>query len=219
MLRIDCEGGSIYVHRNLLCERSAETKEAIEELEEVINSGLSSIDAAKLWPGSMANKRLWELYIGWLYGHPLWTRSQQHNIEEDFEQLALLWDDGRCDGYDPNASDAAMDAIRELVTQHGEELNRPFHVLDRWKLLDEGDYPCAILLDYMVYGQSGRVFAKWYDAYVNGGGSGRLDQGLADRFSAKAKAKSKRRDLPDLMERCRYHLHLGSPDGHCYLDK
>lgn len=194
-------------------------KGVIEELEEVIDSGLSSIDATESWPGRMRDKRLWNLYIGWIYGHPLWTLSPQHSIEEDFEQLALRWDDGKWDGYDPDASDAAMDAIRELVIQHGEALNRPFNILGDWNLLGEGDYSCEILVDFMVYRQSGHVFGKWYGGYIKGHDSGHLDQELSDRFSKKAGAKSERRDLPDLMERCRYHLHLGSPDRYCYLDK
>lgn len=194
-------------------------KEVIEELEEVIDSGLSSVDAAESWPGRMADKRLWELYIGWLYGHPIWTRSQQHNIEEDFEQLALLWDDGRWDRYDPDASDAAMDAIRELVTQHGEELSRPFNVLDNWNLMDEGDNPREFLLDFMVYGQSGSLCGKWYDAFASGSDRGSIDEGLAIRFSEKAEARAEGNKMPDLMERCRYHLHEPDLGERCYLHK
>lgn len=194
-------------------------KGVIEELEEVIDSGLSSIDAAESWPGRMKNKRLWELYIGWLYGHPLWTRSPQHSIDEDFEQLALLWDDGRWDSYDPENADAAMDAIRELVTQHGEDLSRPFNVLSNWNLLDGGDTPCEFLMDFMVYGQSGSLCGKWYDAYASDNDKGSIDEGLAGRFSEKAEAKAERNKMPDLMERCRYHLHEPDLDERCYLDK
>jgi hypothetical protein len=191
-------------------------KEVIEELEEVIDSGLSSIDAES-WPGRMYNKRLWELYIGFLYGHPIWTRSEKHSIEEDFEQLALLWDDGRWDMYDLDASDAAMDAIRELVTQHGEELTRPFNILGDWNLVDGGDTPYDFLMDFMVYGHSGSVCGKWYDAYVSDKDDGSIDEGLAGRFSEKAGAKAEGNKMPDLMECCRYHRH--ELDERCYLDK
>lgn len=194
-------------------------KVVIEQLEEVIDSGLSSIDAAESWPGRMKDKRLWELYIGWLYGHSLWTRSPQHSVEEDFEQLVLLWDDGRWDSYDPDNADAAMDAIRELVIQYGEELSRPFNVLGDWNLLDGDDTPCEFLMDFMVYGKSGSLCGKWYDAYVSGNDHGYIDQGLASRFSEKAEAKAEGNKMPDLMERCRYHLHEYDLDRGCYLDK
>lgn len=199
-----------------MCERSKAIKSVIEDLEEVIDSGLSSIDTES-WPGRMYNKRLWELYIGFLYGHPIWTRSEQHSIEDDFEQLALLWDDGRWDSYDFDASDAAMDAIRELVTQHGEELTRPFNILGDWNLLDGGDTPCEFLMDFMVYGQAGSLFGKWYDAYVSDKDDGSIDEGLAGRFSEKADAKAEGNKMPDLMERCRYHHH--ESEEPCYLDK
>lgn len=187
----------------------------VAKLEQVIDSGLSSIDAAKSWPGGMTDKRLWELYIGFLYGYPLWTRSQEHSIEEDFEQLALLWTDGR----DLDASDAAMDAIRELVTQHGEALSRPFDILQDCNMSEGGDTPCEFLMDFMVYGHSGSLSGKWYDAYVSEDDSGSIDEGLAGRFSEKAKAKAAGNKMPDLMERCRYHVHGFDQAQRCYSDK
>lgn len=215
LLRIDCEGGSIYVHKHLLCERSERMERVIEELEEEIDSGLSSIHTQS-WGGWMTDKRLWELYIGYLYGHPLWIRSQQHSIEEDFKQLALLRDDVLTESYDDAVPDVAMDAIRELVTQHGEALSRPFNFLAESTMNDESNALYQFLLDFMVYGQSGRVFGKWYAAYVKSGHSASFDRHLADRFSEKADAESEGRDLPDIMEQCRYHYH---PDDTCYLDQ
>ena len=186
-----------------------------EELEEEIDLGLSSIDAHS-WEGWMTDKRLWELYIGYLSGQPLWVRSQQHSIEEDFKQLALLRDDILIESYDDAVLDVAMDAIRELVTQHGEALSRPFNFLAQSALNGESEPLYQFLLDFMVYGQSGRVFDKWYAAYVKSGSSGSFDRDLADRFSEKADAESEGRDLPDIMEQCRYHYHSGDT---CYLDQ
>ena len=188
----------------------------IEELEEVIDSRLSSIDADS-WHDSMRGKRAWELYIGYLYGHPLWTRSEQFTIDEDFKLLVLIWEDGQWNAFDNSIANTAIDAIRELVMQHSEELSRPFNVLEEMDLCDfEYGGPVDLLMNSMVYGQSGRVFGKWYDAYVDSRDRGSLDQGLGERFSEKAEIKADKGELPDLMERCRYHSHGGDP---CYLDK
>lgn len=71
-------------------------------------------------------------------------------------------------GFDHDAADAVVDAIRELVMQHSEELSRPFNVLQRPDFVDfEENAPVRFLADFVVYGQSGRVFGKWYDVYVN----------------------------------------------------
>lgn len=94
MLRIDCDGANIYVHRHLLYGRSDEMDEALEDNEVVIDSSLSKIvRTGGRWLGNM-DKRAWELYVGFLYGHPIWTRSDQFPIEEDFKQLVGLWEDG-----------------------------------------------------------------------------------------------------------------------------
>ena len=68
--------------------------EALEDNEVVIDSSLSKIvRTGGRWLGNM-DKRAWELYVGFLYGHPIWTRSDQFPIEEDFKQLVGLWEDG-----------------------------------------------------------------------------------------------------------------------------
>lgn len=216
MLRIDCNGGIIYVHRHLLCGRSEEMKDAVEESEIVIDSSLSEINEGS-WHQHWLRKRGWELYIGFLYGHPIWTRSEQHTVEEDLRQLADIWDDGRYNNMDRDAADAASDAIRELVVQHSKALSRPFNVLEESGVCDfDYDQVAEFLVDFMVYGQSGRVFGKWYNAYVNEYGDGSLERRLGVRFLEKAVAKSERRDLPDLMERCKYHLNRDDPEQ-CYL--
>jgi hypothetical protein len=220
MLRIDCDEGSIYVHRHLLCGRSDDMTDSIENSEVVIDSSLSKIKRESgRWLGNM-DKRAWELYIGFLYGQPIWTRNEQFTIDQEFEQLVEMWEDGWWSSFDLDAADAAMDAIRELVMQHIEGLSRPFNALRKLDFADfEEDAPVKFLADFMVYGQSGRVFSKWYDAYVNDYKDGCLDAELGVRFSEKAAAMSERRDLPNLMERCRYHSHRDDPDRCCYLDK
>ena len=188
----------------------------VERLEQIIDPSLSKIDYES--SALPLSKRRWELYIGFLYGQPIWIRSEQFTIEEDFRVLAQIWEHMRCDDTDIDAADAAMDAMREMVMQHGDALSRPFNITEEVDACDfDRDYSVELLMDFMVYGQSGSVFGKWYDAYVEGGDSGCLDQGLADRFSEKADAKSENRDLPDLMERCTYHFH--SSGKRCYLNK
>jgi len=49
-------------------------------------------------------------------------------------------------------------------------------------------------------------------------GPGSLEEALSEKFSEEAQSKEDGIGEPDLMERCRYHLHVekGLP---CYLDK
>lgn len=146
------------MHRQLLCDRSKFMKQTIEECEEVIDPSLSKIEQGS-WDRRWYSKRGWELYIGFVYGHPIWTRNDQHSIEEDFEQLALIYEEGKL-GIDLDSSDAAIDAICELVTKNSEALSRPFEILEEWGILDVGDTPQDVLMDFMVYGQSSSVFGK-----------------------------------------------------------
>lgn len=221
MLRFDCDGGSIYVHRQLVCDRSEGMNEATKQSEEVIESTLSKINEGS-WYDHWLSKRGWELYIGFLYGHPIWTRSKHYSIEEDFKHLADICDHGRSSDTDQDAADAAMDAIRDLVLQHGDALSRPFNILEKMEICDfecEEHSAVRLLADFMVYGQSGYVFGKWYDAYMTDYKDGCLDAELGVRFTEKAIAKSRKGDLPNLLERCKYHLHRNYPDQCCYLEK
>jgi hypothetical protein len=151
-------------------------------------------------------KRAWELYIGFLYGRPIWTPSSEHSIAEDFEHLALIWDQGRCEQVDWDAANVAIDAIRDLVTCYSDSLKRPFNILDKWDLMEEDDALYKLLLEFMVYGQSSGVLGEWYHAFDDGDDT-RLDASLSDKFSEKADAKSRGLDHPDIMDPCRYHLH------------
>ena len=110
-----------------------------------------------------------------------------------------------------------MDAVRELVTQHGEDLTRPFLILGDRNLLDGDDTPCELLVDFTVYEEAGSLCGKWYDAYVSDRDQGSIDKGFAGRFSMKAEVKAEGHEMPDPMERCRYHRH--DPDERCYVDK
>lgn len=71
-------------------------------------------------------------------------------------------------------------------------------------------------MDYTVY----RSFniRKWIDAYELCDGGKHLEEALSKKFAEAARRKRAGIGGPDLMERCRYHLHVkkGLP---CYLDK
>lgn len=194
-------------------------REVVEEFEEVINESLGEFEHAA-WTALWADKRVWELYIGFLYGHPIWTRSEEHSVEDDFRNLALIWFEGTWDGQDYDAADAAMDAMCELVTQDPSALSRPLNILSGSCSFAEDDAPRKFLMDFMVYGRSSCVFGKWYNAFEKKDGCGNMDGDLATRFENKAGAKIKRSSYEevDIMERCRYHFHM-VVDQPCYLDK
>lgn len=183
-------------------------KSLIEIFEVPVDSSLSTI-SSDVWNSNCMGKRAWELYIGFLYGHPIWRRSHTHSVEEDFEHLSLIWDQCRTDDIDWNAANVAIDAIRDLVINYSDALSRPFNILDTWDMMEEHDSPRILLLDFMVYGKSRTALGRWYHAFDDHDDT-RLDASLAAKFSEKVDAKSRGHDHPDITERCRYHLHKGT---------
>jgi hypothetical protein len=218
LIRFDCIGGSVYVHRHLISERSYEWKTVLASTEEQFDAGLSIIDTKVRWRDPMGGKRRWQLYIGFLYGNPIWTRSDEHSLEDDFLQLAILWDDCRFNDQDTDAADAAMDAMREIVTHNADALRNPCELLGKADALEDGDAPLEFIMDFMVFGRSEDVFGKWYRAF-NSSMYSCIDQELSERFAEKAELRRNGKDMPDLMERCRYHLHRDMGEHECYLDK
>lgn len=187
---------------------------------EEIDDSLSHIPALS---GAMQHKRAWEMYVGYLHGRPMWTRSQEHSAEDDFFYLVQIWDFAEFDCEDADVMDAAMDAIRELVLQDGQALRNPFNVLENCCIYEfDRNLLGAFLMDYMLYGNFDGVFKKWY----NGNGpcaDETLNDGLSCILGQTAGAKNKHEPVEggqkrDLMGRCSYHTHvqLGKP---CYLDK
>lgn len=216
MLRIDCAEGSVYVHRHLVSERSQEWQEQLGTCERENDAGLSVMNT-KDWKNPEGSKRRWELYISHVYGGPIWERSEEHSLEDDFLQLAIIWDDYKYNDQDPDASDAAMDAMCEIITQNADALRDPFKLMREADTFEGSDYPLELVLDFMVYGRSEKVFGKWYHAFDRLKNSF-VDQELSHKFAEKAGLKRQREDMPDLLERCRYHLHRGRGQHECYLD-
>jgi hypothetical protein len=192
----------------------------VNGIEELVDSSLSKIDP-QAWGRHGTSRRAWELYAGFLYGHPIWTRSDHYSIEEDFGHLVEIWYDGHWHRTDTDAADAAMDAMRQLIVQETDALTRPFNIIDNIiGSYDETEDSVQFLMDFMVYGQSGHVFGKWYDAFMDeGGADGLLEEGLAERYKKKAQARREGHGMLDLMERCKYHDHHAFPERPCYLDK
>lgn len=215
MLRIDCVGGSVYVHSHLLTECSEEWKERLQGLYD-IDAGLMTLDTTA-WRNPEGGKRRWELYIGFVYGGPIWTRSEEHSLEDDFLQLAIIWDECRYNDQHPDACDAAIDAMCEIATQNADALQNPFGVMLKADTYDECDDPMRLVLDFMVYGRSENVFERWYNAAPDSLAS-RIDRELAERFEKKGQLRRTQHAMPDLMEPCRYHLHRGSGEHECYLE-
>lgn len=229
MLRIHYDGGTIYIHRHLICERSQEWNSLVAAHEEVIDDSLSSLDSELF--DMLSNKGAWELFGRFLYGGPMWTPSEGHSapkdIQDDFDNLVEIHYEISGDKMgDVDASDAAMDSIRELVMKESRALKGPFGELDqRMGRYTPNSPPGKFLLDFMVYEPSNAAMANWYSAWSaspHGGNlHGDLDDGLAERLSEKAEARGRSGRAykhPDLMERCRYHSHADFEQP-CYLEK
>lgn len=178
----------------------------MEDRESHPDNGLSHIERTNL-----THKRTWELYIGFILGRPMWTRSQQHSIEEDFRYLLQIYDFGYFDDVDQDAADAAADAIRELVMQASHELQRPLNILYELDF-DLDDAIGVFLVHFMICGHSATAFRRWYDAFGAQNWYDDLDSALYGMF----KHISYTGERPDMMERCRYHKHGKQT---CYLDK
>lgn len=215
MLRIDCLGGSVYVHRRLLSECSPEWGERLEEEYEV-DAGLLVLDTTT-WKDPEGGRRRWELYIGFVYGGPMWTRSEEHSLEDDFPGLAIIWDDCKYNEQDSDACDAAIDAMREIIIRHADALQNPLELIRKADTYEDFDHPMKLILDFMVYGRSENVFGRWYNAAPDSLAS-RIDRELAERFEKKGQLRRTQHAMPDLMEPCRYHLHRGSGEHECYLE-
>ena len=213
VIKIDCDDGSIYVARNILCERSKETKDFVRDNVVDIDDSLSHMPERG---AVMEHKRAWELYVGFLHGHPIWTRSPEHSIEEDFYNLVQIREFAETDASDFDVMNAAMDAIRELVTQHSDALHCPSNVFGCGVDNFDEDPVGIFLMEYMLFDNFSGVFKKWYSCDDE-----RLDEGLSSILKQTAEAvnghkPNKGDEKSDLMERCRFHSHGSKP---CYLDK
>lgn len=159
-----------------------------------------------------------DLFSGFLYGQPMWDPITMQDVDEDYEALVKVYmseDNFLSEG----AIDASIDAIRDLLiwkgsTLHGLFAPLTFHPLVHSEL-------ARLLLDFLVYGDCGGHAKTWVENCASEcslvwPGSGSLEQELCGMLLGKAQDERAGRQPPDLMERCRYHVHGEKP---CYLDK
>lgn len=113
--------------------------------------------------------------------------------------------------------------MRDMLENCRDALANPFQAT-RISNVDFDSPRGRLALDYMVH--KACDFKKWMDAYnysdpkydwKHNREEG-LDQALSKKFAEEAKRKEAGLDEPDLMARCRYHLHVekGLP---CYFNK
>ena len=147
----------------------------------------------------------------------MWAYAPGANIHTVWLDLNQIRSFGtRYDDFD--AADACLDGMRDILQNWRNELGDPFALLEFTDL--EFEEPCGrLIVDYMVHRSCD--IKQWIDAsekwecYM---GPGSLEEALSEKFSEEAQSKEDGIGEPDLMVRCRYHLHVekGLP---CYLDK
>lgn len=65
------------------------------------------------------------VYLGFLYGQPMWTYRSKEQIEEDW--IDLLFVHHICEGFeDYDAMDTCLDAMRDLLEGHRDALEDAF---------------------------------------------------------------------------------------------
>lgn len=150
-------------------------------------------------------------YLSFLYGQPMLVHTSCNDIGDawtmldDIHTFSVI-----CEDFD--AVDACLDGMRELLEHRHSDFGCPFAYVQM-----DPNTPCGrLILDYMVY----RSFdiRGWIDAYELCVGHDNLEEALSKKFAEAAQRKKDNVGAPDLMERCRYHLHVGKGLP-CYLDK
>ena len=194
----------LHVHKHLLSGRSELFKADIDNLE----------DEYWNWAWFNLDLEAASRYLGFLYGQSMWAYTPGANINNEWCTLNELYH-FTMDREDFDAADACVDGIREMLEGWRGDLTQPFVHLQLFRT-DFKKLCERIIVDYMVYRSCN--IKQWIDAYEGFGDPGSLQDALSKKFAEEAQRKKDRFGEPDLMERCRYHLHVkkGLP---CYLDK
>lgn len=193
---------SLHVHKHLLLERSKLLKDEVE----AITEGYLDWTVYMFLDLTAASK-----YLGFLYGNPMWVNTPGSDIGEAWDSLEAIHSLSM-EYEDFDAADACLDGMREVLEYRHGDFGCPF----AYGQMDLNTPRGRLILDYMVY----RSFdiREWIDAYNSCQGEHNLEEALSKTFAEAAQRKKEKIGKPDLMERCRYHLHVekGLP---CYLDK
>jgi hypothetical protein len=204
------EEEELYVHKHLLSERTRLFKADIDKTEG------KYLDWAQFGLQLPAASR----YVGFLYGQPIWTYAPEGDIYSAWHELTELYQ--LSTGYeDFDTADACIDGMRDILQNWRDGLDDdPFDQACPAQAcpadLEFGAPDGRLIVDYMVHRPCD--IRKWIDAYGSCEGDHGLEEALSKKFAEEAQRKKDKIGEPDLMERCRYHLHVekGLP---CYLDK
>jgi hypothetical protein len=148
----------------------------------------------------------------------MWTYVLGANVKEEFYELAEIHGFSM-DHEDFDAADACVDGMRDILQDWRDDLGHPFDPVD--PVYHDFEAPDGrLIVNYMVH--TSCDIPEWIEAFEEGnylGEAGSLHDALAKKFAEEAQRRREEEVIePDLMERCRYHLHVekGLP---CYLDK
>lgn len=206
------------MHKHLFCDRSQVLKDEYELSVKLNKSKPTTVS----WDDHFLGKDMLEAYAGFLYGQPLCPSIASH---DEIGTYPYHWDlvalyELMVLKEDFDAADAALDILRSMIHDIGDELDDPFLVVTHDYL--EFDEPRGrLLVDFMVQEGDGSRLRKWMKEF-NGAHDptveGDLDEAIARKFTEEAERKRAGKEPPDLMERCRYHWHVAR-NTPCYLDK
>jgi len=198
---------TLYIHEHLLSALSALLEVYIKMVKnERLNWIRTSLDLT-------AASR----YLGFLYGNPMWAYAPGTDINREWLELNEIYH--FCtDVEDFAAADVCIDGMREILQDWRGDLTRPFDHLQFFQS-DLGNSAGRLVVDYMVHRSCD--IKQWIDAYEECGWlehPDSLQDTLSKKFAEEAQRMKDKISEPDLMDRCRYHLHVekGLP---CYLDK
>jgi hypothetical protein len=210
------------VHAHLLRDRSDKLKKQVEAA--VARSADVQGDRAYITFNALfINESAVRMYLRFLYGQPMWVSPTMGLPDEecptgeladcDWQDLTQVHELGMY-YEDFNAVDAVLDGMRNLLERCRDGLTEPFQRMGMWRplLAPRG----RLLLDYMVHRDC--KSKKWIEACGRYNPAQEIREELSSRFAQEARRHDDGAAEPDLMERCRYHLHVekGTP---CYLDK
>ena len=154
-----------------------------------------------------------EMWSRWLYGLPMWSEYDCHNVDDDLECLVNIFylctgdDEGK--GRDYDGLNACVDAIRDLVLNEAHVPTCPISVLVNEDY--ESDILIKMLAELLVHGKcvrDGRT-KRWLEQNADQRPS--LLKAVINEFAKKAMGEAS----PDTMARCAYHTHL--PGSECDL--
>ena len=195
------EWEELHVHKHLLSGRSKLFKADLKKKPGHLHFSEISLDAAFH-------------YVGFLYGQPMWAYAPGVSVSSDWDVLNELYYFSTV-YEDFDAADACVDGLRAMLQDWHGDIFQPFDTLPYIELDFEG--PCGrLIVDYMVHRSCD--IRNWINDYESCGGDFELKQALSKKFAEEAQRTRDKIGEPDLLERCRYHLHV-EKSLPCYLDK